>query len=105
MINLKKHGILLAVLALAPAIISSPNCKKEGKKAAEKMAEQAIEKASEGTADVDLSGGKVQITTGKGKGEVEYAASSWPEDLPAGVPQFRKWPGRRCDADGKGKHN
>jgi hypothetical protein len=86
--NGKKPGMLALVLTCVLGIALVTSCQKANEKAAEKMAEKAIEKASGGKADVDLSKGRVKFSTEEGKGEVEYGASSWPEDLPADVPFF-----------------
>jgi len=84
----KRSGLLALVLAFVLGIALSTSCQKANEKAAEETAERALEKAAGGKADVDLSKGKVKFSSEEGKGEVEYGASSWPEDLPADVPLF-----------------
>jgi hypothetical protein len=79
-------AVLIALLALIPAA-----CRKSREQAAEEMAEKIIASQSGGKAEVDLSGGKVKITsTEKGKeGTFEFSggkdmklSSDFPGDVP-----------------------
>lgn len=76
-------------LALAAGLLAFTGCKKTAdEKMAEKIMERAMEKASGGRADVDIAGGKVKIKDSTGAGEIDYGATTWPDDLPEGSLKF-----------------
>jgi hypothetical protein len=77
---------------------------KPGEKAAEKAAAKAIESGGGGKADVNMEKGKVTVKTDAGQTEIAYGATSWPEDMPAGVPKLMGGKVKavtRSDQDGK----
>ncbi len=84
---------LIAALLIALMVVLPTACRKSSEKAAEKMAEKIIESQSGGKADVDISGGKVKITTkeeGK-EGTVEFSGGQdvkLSADFPGDVPIY-----------------
>ncbi len=81
--------VLLALSLLA----TSAGCKKAAEKIAEKAAEKMVESESGGKADVDISEGKIKITSKEGGEEksVEFSGgegAALPADYPAGIPAY-----------------
>jgi hypothetical protein len=77
------------LFVLAAGLLAFAGCKKSAEeKMAENLMERAMEKASGGKADVDLAGGKVKIKDATGADEIDYGATTWPDDLPEGALKF-----------------
>ncbi len=86
-----KRAIL--ILASITLVLSTFACKKAEDRAAEKMAAKIIESQTGGKAAVDISGGKVKITsTEKGKeGTIEFSGGAdlkLPDDFPSDLPVY-----------------
>jgi hypothetical protein len=83
----------IALLLLLPLLIAPAACRKSREREAEEMAEKIIESQSGGRAEVDLSDGKVTITTreqGK-EGTMEISGgkgTTLPGDFPKDLPLY-----------------
>lgn len=80
-----KHITLpIAVLVIA-LLFDSCTCKRTAEKTSEKMIEKSIGE----DADVDIDKEKVTIKTEEGTFTADASISSWPEEIPADVPEFK----------------
>lgn len=78
---------LLAIALLFSVFIDS--CKKASEKAGEKMMEKALENATGDKANVDVSNEKTVIESSAGRMEINGKATSWPDEIPRDVPEFK----------------
>ncbi len=85
-----RHYIRLStyVAAFFTILLLAISCKNAAEKKAEKIIEKSIEKSTGEDVDIDIENQKTIIETEDGRIEVNALTNSWPDDIPAGVPEF-----------------
>ena len=81
----KFSGLLLVSVAIFFLCFS---CKNAAEKATEKMIEKSIKKSSGEDVNIDLKNQKAVIESDEGRFEVDATTNSWPDEIPASVPEF-----------------
>lgn len=84
--NNKLAGLLILVFATIFMLFS---CQNKSEKAGEKLMENALENATGKDANVDIDKEKAVIETDAGRIEVDGNAKSWPNEIPAEIPEFK----------------
>jgi len=85
--NLIITAVCLAVAGLTvPILISS--CKNTGQKASDEAIEKTVENATGKDAEVNTSNETMEIEMNGGKVKYDGNIKSWPDDIPAEVPEF-----------------
>jgi len=85
--NLIITAVFLAVAGLSvPVLISS--CKNTGQKASDEAIEKTVENATGKDVGVNSTNETMEIDMNGGKVKYDGNIKSWPEDIPAEVPEF-----------------
>lgn len=80
-------AVCLAVAGLTvPVLISS--CKNAGQKASDEAIEKTVENATGKDVEVNSNNETMEISTNDGKVKYDGNIKSWPDDIPAEVPEF-----------------
>ena len=84
-LNIKYLSLLIASFGIA-LLFNSCTCKRTAEKTSEKM----IEKSLGEDAAVDIQDEKVTIKTEEGTFTADATLNSWPDEIPAEVPEFKE---------------
>lgn len=84
--QIRTAGLFALALVFTLFIIS---CHRASQKVGEKMMEKALENATGQKTNVDINGEKAVIKTDSGTLEVDSKATTWPDEIPDDVPEFK----------------
>jgi hypothetical protein len=89
--QLERNAVMrFTIVILAVLMVGMSGCRKKKEAFAEKMMERALKTASGNKADVDISGGKVQIKTEEGNVTISGKGDlALPDTLPEDVPIYK----------------
>ncbi|HNX90162.1 MAG TPA: hypothetical protein PKH58_13885 [Paludibacteraceae bacterium] len=87
-----KPKLIIAAVCLAVAGLTVPilisSCKNTGQKASDEAIEKTVENATGKDVEVNSNNETMEISTNDGKVKYDGNIKSWPDDIPAEVPEF-----------------
>lgn len=87
-----KSNLIIAAVCLAVAGLSVPvlisSCKNAGQKASDEAIEKTVENATGKDVEVNTGNETMEIEMNGGKVKYDGNIKSWPDDIPAEVPEF-----------------